>query len=599
MTVSEFLRNKINILPEQPGVYMFYDVSGKIIYVGKAKNLKKRVSSYFTKSHDTAKIKILVSKIRNLEYIVVDTETDALLLENNLIKKYQPRYNVLLKDDKTYPFIVIKNEPFPRVFLTRTVKKDGSQYFGPYTSARIARTLLDLFRKLFYIRTCKYNLTPQNIKQGKFRVCLEYHIKKCKAPCTGLQTEEEYAEQIRQIKNILKGNITEVITSLESMMQQYAAELKFELAQEIKEKIEMLRKFQAKSTVVNPSIHNVDVFSIVEDEKAAYVNYFSIVNGAIMQTYTVELKKKLDESREDLLMFAIMDIRERFGSTANEIIVPFEFETELPNVTFTVPKIGDKKHLLDLSERNARYYMLDKKKQKLLNEGKSKQKLLLEQAKDDLRLKELPVHIECFDNSNIQGAHPVASCVVFKNGKPSKSEYRKFNIKTVEGPNDFASMEEIVYRRYKRLMEEGKSLPQLIVIDGGKGQLNAALKSLKKLQIQDKIAIIGIAKKLEEIFFPGQKLPLYLDKRSPTLKLIQQIRDEAHRFGITFHRDKRSKSFLLSELDGIKGIGEKTKQKLLRKFGSIKYIKSADFETLAAIVGKAKAKVLLDFFKKS
>ncbi len=593
------LKNKIGILPEQPGVYMFYDSTGKIIYVGKAKNLRKRVGSYFTKSHDTAKLKILVSKIRNVEYIVVDTETDALLLENNLIKKYQPRYNVLLKDDKTYPFIVIKNEPFPRVFLTRNLKKDGSQYFGPYTSSRIARSLLDLFRKLFYIRTCKYNLTHENIKQGKFRVCLEYHIKKCKAPCAGLQTEEEYLEQIKQIKNILKGNINEVIASLETMMKQYAAELKFELAQEIKEKIEMLRKFQAKSTVVNPSIHNVDVFSIVEDEKTAYVNYFSIVNGAIMQTYTVELKKKLDESKEDLLMFAIMDIREKFGSTAKEIIVPFEFETKLPGITFTVPKIGDKKHLLELSERNARYYMLDKKKQKLLNEGKSRQKLLLEQVKEDLKLKELPVHIECFDNSNIQGTNPVAACVVFKNGKPSKSDYRKFNIKTVVGPNDFASMEEIVYRRYKRLMEEGKPLPQLIVIDGGKGQLNSALKSLKKLQIHDKVAIIGIAKRLEEIFFPGEKLPLYLDKRSPTLKLIQQIRDEAHRFGITFHRDKRSKAFLMSELDRIKGIGEKTKQKLLEKFGSVENIKSTDFETIAKTIGKAKAKLITDFFKKN
>ena len=599
MPGNETVKKKVSILPEQPGVYLFYDSSGKIIYVGKAKNLKKRVSSYFTKNHDSAKLKILTRKILDLEYIVVDTETDALLLENNLIKKYQPRYNVLLKDDKTYPFIVIKNEPFPRVFLTRQLKKDGSSYFGPYTSSRIARSLLDLFRKLFYIRTCKYNLTAENIKKGKFSVCLEYHIKKCKAPCVGYQQEEEYYEQIKQIKNILKGNINEVIANLEQIMKQYASELKFELAQEIKEKIEMLRKFQAKSTVVNPSIHNVDVFSIVDDGNSAFVNYFSIINGAIMQTYTVELKKKLDESQEELLMYAIMDIREKFNSKAKEIIVPFKFDTKLPGITFTVPKIGDKKHLLELSERNARYYMLDKKKQKLLNEGKSKYKLILEQVKEDLKLNELPTHIECFDNSNIQGTNPVASCVVFKNGKPSKKDYRKFNIKTVEGPNDFASMEEIVFRRYKRIMEEGQPLPQLIVIDGGKGQLNAALKSLKKLNIDDKVSIIGIAKRLEGIFFPGQKLPLYLDERSPTLKLIQQIRDEAHRFGITFHRDKRSNAFLTSELDSIKGIGEKTKQKLYKKFGSLENIKNADFEALVETIGKSKAKILSEYFKKN
>ena len=595
---TNLLKNKISILPEQPGVYLFYEKNGKVIYVGKAKNLKKRVASYFTKSHNTAKLKILVSKITNIKYIVVDNETDALLLENNLIKKYQPRYNVLLKDDKTYPFIIIKNEPFPRVFLTRNFKKDGSQYFGPYTSARIARTLLELFRKLYYIRTCNYNLTKDNIRQKKFKVCLEYHIKKCKAPCIGLQSENDYSEQIKQIKNILKGNINEVINTLEKIMQKYASELKFELAHEIKTKIEALKKFKAKSTVVNPSIQNVDVFSIEEEEQAAYINYFRVINGAIMQTYTVELKKKLNESKQDLLMYAIIDIREKFNSNAKEIIVPFNFETKLPGVTFTVPQKGDKKHLLELSERNARYYMLDKKKQKMLKEGKSKYKLLLEQVKKDLNLKELPTHIECFDNSNIQGTNAVASCVVFKNGKPSKNDYRKFNIKTVKGPNDFASMEEIVYRRYKRLIEENKPLPQLIIIDGGKGQLNAAIKSLKQLNIDNKIAVISIAKKLEEIFLPGQKLPLYLDKRSPTLKLIQQIRNEAHRFGITFHRDKRSKTFLLSELDNIKGIGEKTKQKLFKKFGSLEKIKKAEFETIANTIGKAKAQIIMAYLKK-
>ena len=597
--IPEHLRHKVEILPSQPGVYKFYDKSGKIIYVGKAKNLKKRVSSYFNKTPESGKVQVLVRKIRNIEYIVVDTETDALLLENNLIKKYQPRYNVMLKDDKTYPFIVIKNEPFPRVFLTRNVVRDGSQYFGPYTSARLARSLLDMFRKLFYLRTCKYNLSQSNIKAGKFKVCLEYHIKKCKAPCVGLQSEEEYQQQISQIRNILKGNINDAIRYLEKMMKEYAAELKFEQAQEIKERIDILRKFQAKSTVVNPAIHNVDVFAIADDEDAAYVNYFNVVNGAIMQTYTAEIKKKLNETKQELLQYAIIDIRERFDSKSKEILVPFDVEMKLTGITFTVPKIGDKKHLLDLAERNAHYYKLDKKKQKLLKEGKSKQKLVLEQVKEDLKMSELPVHIECFDNSNIQGTNPVASCVVFKNGKPSKQDYRKFNIKTVEGPNDFASMEEIVYRRYKRLLEEGKPLPQLIVIDGGKGQLGAAMKSLKKLGLDERIKVIGIAKRLEEIFFPGHKLPLYLDKRSPTLRLIQQIRDEAHRFGITFHRDKRSKNFLVSELDKISGIGPKTKEKLLKKFKTLEAIKKADFEDIAKTVGKHKAELIFNFFKKN
>jgi excinuclease ABC subunit C len=597
--VPEHLVHKVEILPSLPGVYKFYDKNGKIIYVGKAKNLKKRVSSYFNKTPESGKVQMLVRKIRDIEYIVVDTETDALLLENNLIKKYQPRYNVMLKDDKTYPFIVIKNEPFPRVFLTRNVIRDGSQYYGPYTSARLARSLLDLFRKLFYLRTCKYNLTQANIKVGKFKVCLEYHIKKCKAPCVGLQTEEEYLQQISQIRNILKGNITEAIRYLEKMMKDYAAELKFEQAQEIKERIDILKRFQAKSTVVNPSIHNVDVFAIADDDTAAYINYFNVVNGAIMQTYTAEIKKKLNETKQELLQYAIVDIRERFNSKSKEILVPFDVDIELEGVTFTIPKIGDKKHLLDLAERNVHYYKLDKKKQKLLKEGKSKQKLLLEQVKEDLKMNELPVHIECFDNSNIQGTNPVASCVVFKNGKPSKKDYRKFNIKTVEGPNDFASMEEIVFRRYRRLLDEAQPLPQLIVIDGGKGQLNAALKSLKKLGIEDKVKVIGIAKRLEEIYFPGHKLPLYLDKRSPTLRLIQQIRDEAHRFGITFHRDKRSKSFLASELDNIKGIGHKTKEKLLMKFKTVDAIKKADYEEVAKLVGEHKAKLIFDFFKEN
>lgn len=592
------LKHKVEVLPDLPGVYKFLDASGKIIYVGKAKNLKKRVSSYFNKTPESGKLQVLVRKIRDIQFIVVDTETDALLLENNLIKKYQPRYNVMLKDDKTYPFIVIKNEPFPRVFITRNLVKDGSVYFGPYTSARIARSLVDLFRKLFFLRTCNLNLSEANIKSGKFKVCLEYHIKKCKAPCVGYQSLDEYNDQINQIKNILKGNITDAIKYLEKMMKEYAAELKFEQAQEVKERIEILRRFQAKSTIVNSSINNVDVFSIAEDEKVAYVNYFNVVNGAIMQIYTVEIKKKLNETKKELLLFAILDIREKFGSRSKEIIVPFEIEYKLPGITFTIPKIGDKKHLLDLSERNAHYYKLDKRKQRLMKEGKSKQKLILEQLREDLSMRELPVHIECFDNSNIQGTNPVASCVVFKNGKSSKNDYRKFNIKTVEGPNDFASMEEIVYRRYKRLLDENKDLPQLIVIDGGKGQLNAALKSLKRLGIDEKVTVIGIAKRLEEIFIPGQKLPLYLDKKSPSLRLIQQIRDEAHRFGITFHRDKRSKAFLVSELDKIKGIGPKTKEKLLKQFKTVDRIKEAAFEELENLVGKSKASLIKAHFDK-
>ncbi len=596
--IPQHLHHKISILPTQPGVYLFYNAQNKIIYVGKAKNLKKRVSSYFTKNQTSGKLQVLIRKIQNIEYIVVNTETDALLLENNLIKKYQPRYNVMLKDDKTYPFIVIKNEPFPRVFLTRNVIKDGSTYFGPYTSARLARSLIDLFRKLFFIRTCKLNLSAEKIKSGKYKTCLEYHIKKCKAPCIGLQTESEYNQQINQIKNILKGNISEVVKHLEKLMKEYATSLKFEQAQEIKDRTEALKRFQGKSTVVNPSIHNIDVFSIDEDEKSAYINYFKVVNGAIIQTYTMEIKKKLEETTKELLQYAIVEIRQRFESKSKEIIVPFDPEIQLEGVKFTIPQIGDKKHLLDLSQRNAKYYKMDKIKQRLIKQGKRKEKLILAQAKEDLKLNELPVHIECFDNSNIQGTNPVAACVVFKNGKPSKNDYRKFNIKTVEGPDDFASMEEVVYRRYKSLLDEQKPLPQLIVIDGGKGQLGAALKSLQKLGIENKVKIIGIAKRLEEIFFPNEKLPLYLDKRSPTLKLIQQIRDEAHRFGITFHRDKRSKNFLVSELDQIKGIGPKTKDKLLHHFKTIENIRKANHNELTKIVGKAKAKIIVEHFNK-
>ncbi len=592
MVESADIKLKIKNLPEKPGIYQYLDKTGKIIYIGKAKNLKRRVASYFTKNHPHGKVRVLVKQIHDIKYMVVETETDALLLENNLIKKYTPKYNVMLKDDKTYPWIVIKDEPFPRVFLTRHYIHDGSAYFGPYTSVKLARSFIDLFHKLFYLRTCKHSLTPGNITKGKFKVCLEYHIKRCKAPCTGQQTEAEYSTYIEQIKRILKGNIRQVAGYLENLMNEYAVNLEFEKAQEIKEKLEFVKRFQAKSTVVNPAIHNIDVCSIVADEKDAFVNYLKIMDGAIIQTHTVRIKKKLDETNQELLMLAMIELRQRFQSTTREIIVPFVPEFKDSSLQFTVPKIGDKRKLLDLSLRNAKYLKMDYDKQQAAAKGKSRQKRVLEQLQKDLKLTQLPVHIECFDNSNIQGTNPVASCVVFKNGKPAKNDYRKFNIKTVTGANDFASMEEIVFRRYRRLLDENNPLPQLIVIDGGKGQLHAALDSLKKLEITYKVTVIGIAKKLEEIFFPGHSLPLYLDKKSSSLRLIQQIRNEAHRFGISFHRDKRSKQMTQSKLDGIEGIGPKTKAILLSHFKTVKNIKAASLNDLTKLIGQKKAKLV-------
>lgn len=592
MTIKSDIKLKIRNLPENPGIYQYFDKTGKIIYIGKAKNLKKRVSSYFTKNHPHGKIRVLVSQIRDIKYTVVETETDALLLENNLIKKYTPKYNVMLKDDKTYPWIVIKNEPFPRVFLTRHYIQDGSTYFGPYTSIRLARSFIDLFHKLFYLRTCKYVLTPENIKNNKFKVCLEYHIKRCKAPCIGKQNENEYLTYIEQIKKILKGNIRHVADYLENLMSQYAQNLEFEKAQEVKEKLLFVKRFQSKSTVVNPAIHNVDVCSIISDDKNGYVNYLKIMDGAIIQVHTVRIKKKLDENNQELFVLGMTELRQRFKSETSEMIVPFVPDFKQDNIHFTVPLIGDKKKLLDLSLRNAKYLKIDYDKQQAAIEGKSKQKIVLEQLQKDLKLTKLPVHVECFDNSNIQGTNSVASCVVFKNGKPAKKDYRKFNIKTVTGANDFASMEEIVFRRYRRLLDEEKSLPQLIVIDGGKGQLSSALNSLKKLKLLHQITIIGIAKKLEEIYFPGHSLPLYLDKKSTSLRFIQQIRDEAHRFGITFHRDKRSKALTKSELDEIKGIGPKTKMLLLHHFKTVNKIKSATHKELEKLIGKQKTKLI-------
>lgn len=593
----EYLRSLIAVLPDQPGIYQYFDSTGKIIYVGKAKNLKKRVSSYFSKNHDNRKTAMLVRNITDIKHMVVETEQDALLLENNLIKKYQPRYNIRLKDDKTYPWIVIKNERFPRVFQTRNVIRDGSSYYGPYTSVLTVRMLLELFRKLFKLRNCKLNLSEENIRQKKFRVCLEYHIGNCLAPCAGKFSQEEYLENISQIKEILKGNISGVIKYLKDLMSKYAIEMKFEQAAAIKEKLEMLEKFQTRSTVVSNTINDVDVFTIDQDDSFAYINYLKIIRGAIMQTYTMEIKKVLDESPKELLEFAVIEIRQKIYSNAKEILVPQKLDIELENVKFTVPKQGDKKKLLDLSERNAKYYRIEKQKHQGISKAEKNTSRILETMQRDLQLKTPPVHIECFDNSNLQGTNPVSSCVVFRNARPAKKDYRHFNVKSVEGPNDFASMEEVVYRRYRRLMEEEISLPQLIIIDGGKGQLGAALNALEKLQLRGKIAIIGIAKKLEEIYFPGDSVPLYLDKNSETLKVIQQLRDEAHRFGITFHRNKRSGEFIKSELENISGIGEKTRAALLKRFKSVENLKNQDFGQVAAEIGQSKARLIFDFYK--
>ncbi len=587
----------IKTLPNKPGIYQYFDKDGKIIYIGKAKSLKKRVASYFNK--DTAssgKLRLLVSKIASIQHIIVDTELDALLLENNLIKKYQPRYNVLLKDDKTFPWICIKNEPFPRIFPTRNVIKDGSLYFGPYASVKMMNTLLDLVRQLYPLRTCKHKLTDENIRKKKFKVCLQYHIGNCKGPCEGLQTAEDYDNTINEIKEIIKGNINSVISQLKGLMKQYADGLAFEKAQAVKERLELLEKYQSKSTVVNPKIENTDVFSIITDKEAGYVNFIKVVNGAIVQSHTVELRKKLEETPVELLTIAILDLRERFESNAKEVIIPISLDTKLPGVNFTIPKIGDKKHLLELSERNCKYYKFEKEKQLELVDPDRHANRIMAQMKKDLRMQVEPRHIECFDNSNIQGEYPVAAMVNFKNGKPNKKEYRHFNIKSVEGPNDFASMEEVIYRRYKRLLEEEKELPQLIVVDGGKGQLSSSLKSLDKLGLRGKITIIGIAKKLEEIYFPGDSLPLYIDKKSESLKIIQQLRDEAHRFGITHHRKRMEKGTVKSILTDIDGIGYTIAQKLLWKFKSVKNIKKASIYDIQETVGKVKGQIVFDFF---
>lgn len=587
---------KLKVLPNKPGVYQYFDASGKIIYVGKAKDLKKRVSSYFLKNQDSGKTRLLVKQIADIQYIVVDSELDALLLENNLIKKYQPKYNIQLKDDKTYPWICIKNEAFPRVFTTRKLIKDGSKYFGPYPSVKVMNTLIQLIRDLYPLRTCNLNLSADKIAQKKYKVCLEFHIGNCKGPCEELETEETYNEYIREIEQIVKGNLTSVIKSLKGIMMDHATNLRFEEAQSIKTKIETIERYQAKSTVVSPSIHKVDVLTILNEEKQAYANYMVINNGAIIHAITVELNKKLEESVGAIIEYVLPELRERFSSDSSEVLVQELPEFQLDGIKFHVPQRGDKKALLELSERNAKYYKLEKIKKDRIVHPERHEERILEQLKKDFRLQELPVHMECFDNSNIQGTNPVSACVVFKNAKPSKKDYRHFNIKTVEGPDDFASMEEVVYRRYKRMLDEGQSLPQLIVIDGGKGQLSAALKSLEKLDLRGKVAIVGIAKRLEEIFFPGDSLPIYLDKRSESLKVIQHMRNEAHRFGITHHRDKRSKATLVSEVTEINGIGPKTQQELMLHFKTVSKIKIASLEDLTSIVGKAKASIVYDYF---
>lgn len=590
------LKELVAVLPESPGVYQYLDKNGTIIYVGKAKRLKRRVSSYFNKYQDRVKVRILVRNIADIKHIVVDTEQDALLLENNLIKKYQPRYNSLLKDDKTYPWICIKNEPFPRIFSTRHFVRDGSSYFGPYTSGFALKTLLDLIRQLYPLRTCALNLSRESIGKGKYKICLEHHIGNCLGPCEGLQTEESYAEAISDIKEILKGNSNAVIELLKSRMNALSKEYKFEEAQKIKIKIDKLSEFQSKSTIVSPTIHNVDVFSIIDDDDCAYINFMKVVNGAIVQVHTFEVQKRVDEEPEEILLSVIEESRQRRLSTSAEIVVPFEIEYELDNITFNVPQRGDKKKLLDLSLRNALTYKNEKLKQLMNRSPEKRTERIMETMMKDLRLKEWPVLIEGFDNSNIQGTNPVASCVVFRNGKPYKREYRHFNIKTVVGANDFASMEEIIYRRYRRQLDEGNQLPQLILIDGGKGQLGAAVNSLRKLDLMGKIAIIGIAKRLEELYYPGDPVPLYLDKNSETLKVLQNVRNESHRFGITFHRDKRSKAFLVSELDNIKGIGDKAKEALFGELKTIDTIREASVETLEKIVGHAKAVLIRKHF---
>lgn len=592
----EDLRKITDLLPENPGVYQFIDANGNVIYIGKAKNLKKRVSSYFT-GNQSGKTTVMLRKASEVRHIVTDSESDALLLENNLIKKHQPRYNILLKDDKTFPWICVKKEPFPRVFSTRNVIRDGSSYFGPYTSALMVRTLLNLIRQLYKLRTCNYSLTRENILAGKFKPCLEYHIGNCKAPCIGLQEEVEYNESINQIKDILKGNILTLTGKLRVKMTEYSARQQFEEAQAIKEKIELLNKFRSHSEVVSNKIRNVDVFAWASEDQLCYVNYLKVVDGAVVQAFTLEMRSRVDEDRESLLGSAITEIRRRYSSDSPEIIVPFKPDIQFDKVKYTIPKIGEKLKLLQLAERNAVYYKMEQKKKMLEHKPEARSAKNLEKVRQDLHMPSLPVHIECFDNSNIMGTSSVAACVVFRDGKPSKKDYRHFNIRTVTGPDDFSSMKEVIFRRYKRMLDEKQPLPQLVIIDGGKGQLSSALQSMDSLGLREKITVIGIAKKLEEIYFPGDSVPVYLDKNSYTLRLIRQVRDEAHRFGIAFHRNKRSSGMFKSELDNLKGIGPKTKEILFKNIGSLAMIKNTPVDELEQLVGKSRAAILVEYFR--
>ncbi|MDR2963486.1 MAG: excinuclease ABC subunit UvrC [Bacteroidales bacterium] len=594
--VKKHIKQLLAALPDNPGVYQFFDKVGTLLYVGKAKNLKKRVNQYFSKEHDSARTTVLVRKIETIKHLVVESEEDALLLENNLIKKNRPRYNILLKDDKTFPWIVIKNEGFPRIFFTRNYIKDGSQYFGPYANIKLARFLLDMLHTMYQLRTCKLNLEPAAIAKGKFQSCLQYHLKNCLAPCEGKQSEDDYMRNIQDIKNILRGNISEVIALLKIRMQAHVELLQFEQAGVIKKQLEQLESYKSRSTIVSQTISNVDVFSILMDMDVAYVNFLKVQNGAVIQMHTMEIKKQLEETPEELLAMAMIEIRQKIPSTAHEIIVPIIPDFTFSNTHYVVPQKGDKKALLDLSERNAKQFQLEKLKNLKNVDPERHSKRILETMKADLHLRELPVHIECFDNSNIGGSFPVAACVVFKNAKPSKADYRHFNIRTVEGPNDFASMEEILTRRYSRLLAEHAPLPQLVIVDGGKGQLSSAVKIFKQLGIFEKVQLIGIAKRLEEIFFPNDPVPLYLSKTSETLKVIQNLRNEAHRFGITHHRNQRSKFFISSELTSIEGIGEKTAELLLKKFKTIGGIQSASIEELATVIGQKKAEVVKHYF---
>jgi excinuclease ABC subunit C len=597
MSAEPKFKSILSLLPDNPGIYQFIDSAGITIYIGKAKNLKKRVISYFSKNQ-SGKTIALLKKTSDIRHIVVDNESDALLLENNLIKKHQPRYNILLKDDKTFPWICIKNEPFPRVFSTRNPVRDGSVYFGPYTSGLMVKTLISFIRHLYKLRTCTLNLTKLNIEAGKFKVCLEYHLGNCKGPCVGNQSENEYYGNIDQIRDILKGNISGVIDHLKKAMKNYSDELRFEEAQLIKEKIDILSKFRSRSTVVSNTIKNVDVFAFTQESDNVYVNYLKVVQGAVIQALTVELKIRVEEEKESILGYAITEIRQRLLSDSREIILPFKPDLLLDNVKYTVPRAGEKLKLLELAERNAIYYKLEQKKKRMEHSPHVRTGKNLEKLKNDLHMPDLPVHIECFDNSNIMGTNPVAACVVFRNAQPSKNEYRHFNIKTVTGPDDFSSMEEIVFRRYRRMIDENQKPPQLVIIDGGKGQLSSAMKSIDKLGLREKVTVIGIAKKLEEIYFPGDSVPIYLDKNSISLKIIQHLRNEAHRFGINFHRDKRSSEMIKSDLDQIKGIGPKTKEILLKHFESIDKIKNASTEELENLVGSAKTFILSDYFTK-